>query len=40
LHCPKDYLLLTEEDAAPAHWQAGALSVGSQRMFDWLDSHL
>lgn len=40
LRCPKDYLLLTEEDAAQAHWQAGALSAGSQCMFEWLDVHL
>jgi pimeloyl-ACP methyl ester carboxylesterase len=40
LNCPKDYLLFTAEDTGLAHCQTGALSVASQRMFDWLDEHI
>jgi pimeloyl-ACP methyl ester carboxylesterase len=40
LQCPKDYMLFTEEDTGLVHCQAGAPSVASQRMFDWLDEHI
>ena len=40
LQCPKDYMLFTEEDTGLVHCQAGAPSVASQRMFDWLDEHV
>lgn len=40
LRCPKDYLLFTAQDAAETHCQTGALAVGTQRLFDWLDDHL
>jgi esterase/lipase len=40
LRCPKDYMLFTEEDTGLVHCQTGALSVASQRMFDWLDEHI
>jgi pimeloyl-ACP methyl ester carboxylesterase len=40
LSCPKDYMLFTEKDTGLVHCQTGALSVASQRMFDWLDEHI
>jgi hypothetical protein len=40
LQCPKDYMLFTEADTGLVHCQAGAPSVASQRMFDWLDEHI
>ncbi|MBX3083453.1 MAG: alpha/beta fold hydrolase [Anaerolineae bacterium] len=40
LTCPKDYMLFTAEDTGLLHNQNGALSVSSQRMFDWLDEHI
>jgi esterase/lipase len=40
LNCPKEYMLFTEEDTGLLHCQTGALSVASQRMFDWLDEHI
>jgi hypothetical protein len=40
LSSPKEYMLFTEEDAGLVHCQTGALSVASQRMFDWLDEHV
>jgi alpha-beta hydrolase superfamily lysophospholipase len=40
LNCPKDYMLFTEEDTGLVHCQTGALSVASQRMFDWLDENI
>jgi len=36
LSSPKDYMLFTAEDTGLLHCQTGALSVASQRMFDWL----
>jgi hypothetical protein len=40
LESPKEYMLFTEEDTGLVHCQTGALSVASQRMFDWLDEHI
>ena len=40
LKSPKDYMLFTEQDTGLVHCQTGALSVASQRMFDWLDEHI
>jgi pimeloyl-ACP methyl ester carboxylesterase len=40
LSSQKEYMLFTEEDAGLVHCQTGALSVASQRMFDWLDEHV
>ncbi len=40
LTCPKEYLLFTEEEAAPLHVQVGALAVSSQRIFDWIDGNI
>jgi esterase/lipase len=40
LDSPKEYMLFTEEDTGLVHCQTGALSVASQRMFDWLDEHI
>ncbi len=37
LKSPKEYMLFTKEDTGLVHCQTGALSVASQRMFDWLD---
>jgi hypothetical protein len=37
LKSPKDYMLFTAEDTGLVHCQTGALSVVSQRMYDWLD---
>ena len=37
LDSPKEYMLFTKEDTGLVHCQTGALSVASQRMFDWLD---
>jgi hypothetical protein len=37
---PKEYMLFTEVDTGLVHCQTGALSVASQRMFDWLDEHV
>jgi len=40
LNSPKEYMLLTEEDTGLVHCQTGALSVASQRTFDWLDENI
>ncbi len=40
LSSPKDYMLFTAEDTGLLHCQTGALSVASQRMFDWLDENV
>jgi hypothetical protein len=40
LNCPKEYMLFTAEDTGLVHCQAGALAVGSQRMFDWLEENI
>jgi alpha-beta hydrolase superfamily lysophospholipase len=40
LKCPKDYMLFTAEETASLHCQNGALSVGTARMFDWLEERL
>lgn len=40
LECKKDYMLFTEEEAAPLHVQTGSLAVSSQRIFDWIDTEL
>ena len=40
LNCPRHYMLFTEEEAAALHCQNGNLSIGVQRMFDWLDDNL
>jgi hypothetical protein len=40
LKCPKEYMLFTAEDTGLVHCQVGALAVGSQRMFDWLDENI
>jgi pimeloyl-ACP methyl ester carboxylesterase len=40
LSSPKDYMLFTAEDTGLVHCQTGALSVASQRMFDWLDENV
>jgi len=40
LRSPKDYLLFSAEDTGLAHCQVGALSVATQRLFDWLDEHI
>ena len=40
LECRKEYMLFTEEEAAPLHVQTGALAVQSQRVFDWIDTEL
>jgi len=40
LQSPKDYMLFTEKDTGLVHCQTGALSVASQRMFDWLDQNI
>ncbi len=40
LNSPKEYMLFTEEDTGLVHCQTGALSVASQRMFDWLDENI
>ncbi len=37
LKAPKEYMMFTKEDTGLVHCQTGALSVASQRMFDWLD---
>jgi pimeloyl-ACP methyl ester carboxylesterase len=37
LKAPKEYMLFTKEDTGLVHCQTGALSVASERMFDWLD---
>jgi hypothetical protein len=37
LQSPKEYMLFTKEDTGLVHCQVGALTVASQRMFDWLD---
>jgi hypothetical protein len=36
----KDFMLFTEEEAAPLHCQTGSLAVSSQRIFDWIDEEL
>ena len=36
---PREWLE-TAEDSGLVHCQTGALSVASQRMFDWLDEHI
>ncbi len=33
-------MLFTAEDTGLLHCQTGALSVASQRMFDWLDENV
>ena len=40
VRAPKDYMLFTAEDTGLLHVQNGALGVGSQRLFDWLDDEL
>lgn len=40
LQAPKTYMLFEDESAASLHCQNGNLSVGVQRMFDWLDGNL
>jgi hypothetical protein len=40
LRCAKDQMLFTAEHTGLAHFQTGALSVVSQRMFDWLVEHV
>ncbi len=40
LECRKEYMLFTEEEAAPLHVQTGALAVQSQRVFDWIDTEM
>jgi esterase/lipase len=40
LQCPKDYLFFDTESAASLHCQNGTLSVGTARMFDWLEERL
>ena len=40
LTCEKDYMLFTEEEAAPLHVQVGSLAVSSQRIFDWIDTEM
>jgi len=40
LTCEKDYILFTEEEAAPLHVQTGSLALASQRIFDWIDEKL
>ena len=40
LTCKKEYMLFTEEEAAPLHVQTGSLAVSSQRVFDWIDTEL
>ena len=36
----KDYMLFTEEEAAPLHVQVGSLAVSCERIFDWIDEEL
>ncbi|HEX2906055.1 MAG TPA: alpha/beta fold hydrolase [Phototrophicaceae bacterium] len=40
LTCPKEYMLFTAEDTGLLHCQTGAMAVGSQRLFDWLEENL
>jgi len=40
LRCEKEYMLFTEDEAAPLHVQTGSLAVSSQRIFDWIDIEL
>jgi len=40
LTCPREYMLFTEEEAAPLHVQTGSLAVASQRVFDWIDTEV
>ncbi len=40
LQCPKEYMLFDERDTGLLHCQAAALSVASQRLFDWLDENV
>jgi len=40
LKAPKDYMLFTEKDTGLVHCQTGALSVATQRLFDWLDENI
>jgi esterase/lipase len=40
LRCPKDYMLFDAESTASLHCQNGAISVGTARMFDWLEENL
>ncbi|MCB1112434.1 MAG: alpha/beta fold hydrolase [Chlamydiales bacterium] len=37
LNCPKEYLLFTNYEGAGEHCAGGAVSLFSQRAFDWLD---
>ena len=40
LTCPKTYLFFPTEEFASLHCQSGANSVGTARMFDWLEENL
>jgi hypothetical protein len=40
LNVPKQYILFTDAEGAGAHDEAGAASLFSQRVFDWLDETL
>lgn len=40
LRCPKDYMLFGTETTASLHCQNGSLSVGTARLFDWLEERL
>jgi esterase/lipase len=40
LRCPKDYMLFETESTASLHCQNGSLSVGTARLFDWLEERL
>ena len=40
MRCEKDYMLFTEEEAAPLHVQTGSLDLASQRIMDWIDDTL
>lgn len=36
----KDFMVFTEEEAAPLHVQTGSLAVSISRIFDWIDEEL
>jgi hypothetical protein len=40
LSCPKDYMFFDTKSAASLHCQNGNLSVGTAKMFDWLEERL
>jgi hypothetical protein len=40
LTVPKEHILFTDAEGAGAHDEAGAASLFSQRVFDWLDAIL